>query len=974
MTGDLEEFWQALAARYALERWLGAGGMAAVYLARDLKHGRSVAIKVLRDDLSAAVADERFAREIQIAARLTHPHILSIFDSGEAAGRLYYVMPFVDGESLRTRIDREGRLPVREAVRLAREVAMALHYAHGHGVVHRDIKPENILLADKLAYVADFGIARAISGTDARLTTAGLSLGTPSYMSPEQIVGEKDLDGRSDVYSLACVLHEMLAGDPPFTGAAQAIIGAHLTKPPPPLRSVREDVPPGIEAAVLRALGKEAESRFETAETFAEELGYSVTGPSAVLTTARPSPQRAVVAEAPVPRRAMPSRLAVAALAVVVLVAVGMVAWLGLWKGPRSSSGSLDANRLAIMPFDVIPDDSHLDVWREGIMDILSRNLDGVGSIRTVPPSIVMRERNRRSDRAVATARGRSLGARFVLAGYLQSSGSSVRARASLYDVQTDSAFDLRDTEGDTARMDAFTDTLTVRALSGLSRLTPVTASLRASLGSPSLQSLKAFLRGERLYRQNSLAEARSYYEMALATDPNFALALRRMRGVLRGLDEFDSLSFDYALRAGRANHGLTVRESLLVVADSLAATLPIPQSFVDAAYLARLKRRIAILEEAARRYPDDPEIRAELGEVRFHFGELVGTSHDAALAEFKAAIAVDSAYGPSYFHAIEISLANGTVEQTRDLTRKYLAVNPTDDRFRIIEGVLARTRETPQRVDAWLAGFTPHNRFRAARLLSRWTDSSETALRMLRELAAHSSDLNSADQSVLAQWLPRALAYRGHVREAASQIDSAFFRSRQVPLALLGGLPPARARPLFASWLASNDLDAVLLPLPWWSQQGDTIAMLRVAERSDSVLRARTRAPLDSVRAQYGRTAARAYLLLAHRDSTSALNTFRQLPDSLAPWWLLTNRFTIASLLTASGDPGGAVTALRRPSEWSLDVSEVMWWMERGRVARLAGQHDAARASFDHATRAWSSADPDLQAMLSDAKGKAVR
>ena len=212
----------ALANRYTIGRELGRGGMATVYLAQDLKHDRQVAIKVLRPELSAAVSADRFLLEIRIAARLSHPHIVPVFDSGEADGLLYYVMPYVRGESLRTRLSRENRLTVKEAVDIACEVANALAYAHKEGVVHRDIKPENILLEEGIAIVADFGIARAFTAAatsmDEKLTSAGLALGTPLYMSPEQAAGHLELDGRADVYSLGCVLYEMLAGEPPFTG------------------------------------------------------------------------------------------------------------------------------------------------------------------------------------------------------------------------------------------------------------------------------------------------------------------------------------------------------------------------------------------------------------------------------------------------------------------------------------------------------------------------------------------------------------------------------------------------------------------------------------------------------------------------------------------------------------------------------------------------------------------------------------
>jgi serine/threonine-protein kinase len=255
---------EALSGRYVLERALGAGGTATVYLAQDLKHRRPVALKVLRAELGAALGPERFTREIEIAARLQHPHILAVFDSGEAAGQLWFTMPFVEGESLRDRLRRVRQIPLEEAVRIAREVAAALDYAHRQGILHRDIKPENILLtAEGEALVADFGIARALEAGDEALTRTGLSVGTPAYMSPEQAAGERSLDARSDVYALGAVVYEMLAGEPPFTGpTAQAILARRFTETPRPLRTVRQMIPPAVDDAVARALARAAADRF----------------------------------------------------------------------------------------------------------------------------------------------------------------------------------------------------------------------------------------------------------------------------------------------------------------------------------------------------------------------------------------------------------------------------------------------------------------------------------------------------------------------------------------------------------------------------------------------------------------------------------------------------------------------------------------------------------------------------------------
>ena len=274
MADILDRLKAALADRYRIERELGSGGMATVYLAQDPKHERQVAVKVLRPELAAALGAERFLREIKITANLNHPHILPLLDSGEAGSFLFYVMPYVEGESLRDRLNREKQLPIDEALKIASEIADALSFAHEHNVIHRDIKPENVLLEGKHAVVADFGVARAIEEAgETRLTETGIAVGTPAYLSPEQGAGEQQLDGRSDIYSLGCVLYEMLGGDPPYTGSTpQAILARKMTDPVPPLKVVRETVPAQIEHAVTKALAKVPSDRFATATEFVEAL------------------------------------------------------------------------------------------------------------------------------------------------------------------------------------------------------------------------------------------------------------------------------------------------------------------------------------------------------------------------------------------------------------------------------------------------------------------------------------------------------------------------------------------------------------------------------------------------------------------------------------------------------------------------------------------------------------------------------
>ncbi|MBI1966867.1 MAG: protein kinase [Gemmatimonadetes bacterium] len=320
MTDAVARLSKALAGHYTIERELGAGGMATVYLAHDSRHDRKVALKVLRPELAAVIGADRFLKEIKVTANLQHSHILGLIDSGEVDGLLYYVMPFVEGESLRDRLTREKQLPVEDAVRIAREVANALDYAHRHHVIHRDIKPENILLHDGQALVADFGIALAVSAAGGtRMTETGMSLGTPHYMSPEQAMGEKEITPRSDVYALGAVLYEMLVGEPPFTGpTAQAIVAKVVTETPRPLLPQRHTIPPHVEATVLTALEKLPADRFGSAAEFAHALatpGYSL--PSAPI----PPPVAALALPARALRWAWPALTALSA-------AIAVWSWL----------------------------------------------------------------------------------------------------------------------------------------------------------------------------------------------------------------------------------------------------------------------------------------------------------------------------------------------------------------------------------------------------------------------------------------------------------------------------------------------------------------------------------------------------------------------------------------------------------------------------------------------------------------------
>jgi serine/threonine-protein kinase len=431
---------QALSDRYTIERELGRGGMATVYLATDAKVGRRVAIKVLLPELTAALGADRFHREIRIATHLMHPNILPVYDSGEAEGTLYYVMPFVEGESLRARLDRERQLGIDEAIRITCQIASALDYAHQANIVHRDVKPENILIEAGQAVLADFGIARALtSAADAEtLTRTGISLGTPAYMSPEQAMGERNLDGRSDQYALACVTYEMLAGQPPFTAKTmQALIARHIAEEVPLITTVRHAVPDEVQDVILVALEKVPADRFATISQFADALAdaasMTMTGTSRRVTatrTARTTRTRRAAAQ----RTAGWSKRKQAIIAAAGVLLLGGSAAAGVWGWQRPTSSSISgysATRIAVLYFDDQSRNKELGYLADGLTESLIEELDRVRTLTVVSKNGVAPFR---SGEASVDSIAATLRVGTIVRGAVEDVGDRVRIAARLVD------------------------------------------------------------------------------------------------------------------------------------------------------------------------------------------------------------------------------------------------------------------------------------------------------------------------------------------------------------------------------------------------------------------------------------------------------------------------------------------------------------------------------------------------------------
>jgi len=570
----------ALADRYRIEREIGSGGMATVYLAEDLKHRRKVAIKVLNPELAEALGADRFLREIEIAANLHHPHVLPLYDSGQDGGFLYYVMPYEEGQSLRERLVKEGELPIQETVKLLRDVADALAHAHEQGVVHRDIKPDNVLLSGRHALVTDFGVAKAVSEATGRhqLTTTGVALGTPAYMAPEQATGEEHIDHRADIYAFGALAYELLTGRPPFTGpTSQAILAAHVTEAPTPVTEGRASVPPALEALIMRCLEKKPADRWQSAEEMLPHLEAMATPSGGI------QPTTAVMGQSAKARRAL---LWPAAAVVVILLVAAVVFW------PRGSASTVipSATKIAILPLAPTAEDEALTRLGRDLVVLLSGNLDGVGDINTVDPAVIL-VRSEDLGRPFTLEEGidlaRTFGAGSVLHGNLVRVGGDVRVDAQLVRTEDGGTVARLTTSVSGEDVGALADSTTWALLDEVWRGQEAPTPHLAAGMTTSFEALRAFLEGEEAHREGRYPAAWKAYERAFTADSTLWLAYWRYSSARTWM----MLSVDPAISATWRAH--------------IDEFPKLDREYLEANGTRPYSARLVALREFAERYPD---------------------------------------------------------------------------------------------------------------------------------------------------------------------------------------------------------------------------------------------------------------------------------------------------------------------------------------------------------------------------------
>jgi TolB-like protein/tetratricopeptide (TPR) repeat protein len=672
----LERLRDALAERYAVERQIGQGGMATVFGALDKKHHRQVAIKVLRPELAATIGSERFLREIEVSAGLQHPHIVPLYDSGSVPAApggggefLYYVMPFITGESLRDRLAREKKVPFPEAVTLVREVASALAYAHQQGIVHRDIKPENILLSNGHAVVADFGIARALRAASegSSMTGLGFAIGTPAYMSPEQATAS-EVDGRSDQYSLACVFYEMVTGEAPFAGpTVQAVLTRSLSGPRPKVSKVDRSTPAEADGPVAKALAADPRDRYPSVTDFAAALERAAGGGSGAFEERRRL--RRLVVGLP---------LAVAVVAALVFVFV-----------PRGGRVVRGAESIAVLPFNA--SGPGVDLLGEGMVDLLTTNLNAVGGIRAVEPRAVLariKEKGTPGDVETALAFASALKASSVVMGSIVATGNRVRVSAEMYGAEGTSLARAQ-VDGAADSVLQLVDQLSLSLVREIWRAREPVPSLRVTgLTTNSLAAMREYLMGEQFYRRSAWDSAQAAFGRAIEQDSTFALAHYRLAMSLGWKGGYGTPRARQAsATALRFASRLPPRERTLVTAYELFSLGRLAAADSMRAYLAQ--------------HPDDLDAWYLLGESQYHSKHLNGLGPAALREPFDRVLAGDSTLTPAAIHPLEVTIATrDSVNYARYLRILQSGAAPEATQGFVTAGKLVWERHVPDSAD----------------------------------------------------------------------------------------------------------------------------------------------------------------------------------------------------------------------------------------------------------------------------------
>jgi protein kinase-like protein len=874
--GLIERIQHGIVGRYEIVRELGRGGMAVVFLANDLKHGRLVALKVLQPEVAAAVGGERFLQEIRIVARLQHHHVLGLFDSGESDGILYYTMPYVEGESLRDRLARERQLSLPEALRIADQIAQALAYAHRHGVVHRDVKPANVLLVGADAMVADFGVAKALAEAGGEeLTRSGLVVGTPAYMSPEQASGDTHVDRRADIYALACVLYEMLAGEPPFSGrTAQAVLARHLHDPPPSLKVVRPGVPDGIQAVIERGLAKVPADRFTTIDDFRGALDSALREPPS-----RP--------------RAKGRQLA----AVISLLAVVLA--VGVWRSGLVRQAGLEPSRVVVFPLrDRSPDGAG-----EGVATYIGYALEGIAPLRWLDGwdwlSDVQKSGAGGLPAPLATEIARRQHARYYVDGLIVRRSDSVTVVLRLHDALGDSV--VRTAGASAAAADAAIPQLGLQAVGGLlpALLEPGRRVDLSALTDRKPAAVAAFLQGEQEYRRMRFLAALQHYRSAVAADS--ALALAAIKG------------------AQAANWRELNDEALTLVDVALAGERGLPPRYLHFARGLKLyltgsgDSAVARFREALDLEPSWSEAWMALGETYYHLLPRTISPDSMAEAAFLQARRADSAFTPPLFHLAEIALRVGDLPRARGLIRGFESVEPDSALQSQLEAMFQCVRDGPGKLD-WTTRLGVAEILRAAKLLSVGASQAACAASGFRVVAAAGSATPNQRWAALLglQGLLTATGHLDSVRALLGSEAAAELGGPVLYLAMGDAVEGAVDEPAAAvARKYGTDYPRMATPILWalgtWAAHrraaGDLAAIAEVLRlRADSSgLRA------DSLLA----AVMAAHASLAAGDSATALSRLSALNPTAPlgdlewqPWESLApERLALANLLLARGE-----------------------------------------------------------------------